>query len=241
MASSPLTTSEREDAQQAAPVVDFSFSHRDVRAKRPPLLSFILRWETLRIAARIVSLVAIDVAGVFLAIYTALGVKAAVRGTFDSHQVWVQTKDLVVLATLVTLLLFAKSDLYADRAQRPGFARIVGSLFQVTVVALLFAVINGNEFSSYYIFYGSLIFAILYVSGFRYLYERATGWILRAAGYQRRAVLVGTGEHIEAVAHALQDSPQKNIAVVGFVSLKPRPDNGLRSLGSLDNIGEVVE
>src|SRR4051795_4288605 len=241
MASTPITTSERENANQAPPVVDFSFSHRDVRAKRPPLLGFVLRWETLRIAARIVSLVALDVAGVFLAIYTALGVKAAVRGSFDAHQVYVQTKDLVVLATLVTLLLFAKSDLYADRAQRPGFARIVGSLFQVTVVALLFAVINGNDFSSYYIFYGSLIFSIIYVSGFRYLYERITGVLLRAAGYQRRAVLVGTGEHIEAVAHALEDSPQKNIDVVGFVSLKPRPDNGLRSLGSLENIGEVVE
>src|SRR3954454_4557998 len=107
MASSPITTSEREDAQQAAPVVDFSFTHRDVRAKRPPLLSFILRWETLRIAARIVSLVASDVAGVFLAIYTALGVRAAVRGVFDADVVWEQTKDLVVLATLVTLLLFA--------------------------------------------------------------------------------------------------------------------------------------
>src|SRR3954452_7155099 len=241
MASTPITTSERENANQAPPVVDFSFSHRDVRAKRPPLLGFVLRWETLRIAARIVSLVALDVAGVFLAIYTALGVKAAVRGSFDAHQVYVQTKDLVVLATLVTLLLFAKSDLYADRAQRPGFARIVGSLFQVTVVALLFAVINGNEFSSYYIFYGSLIFAILYISAFRYGYEKLTGAILRAAGYQRRAVLVGTGHHIEAVAHALLDTPGKPVDVVGFVSLVPRPDNGLPALGTLPEIGEVID
>src|SRR4051794_40413778 len=240
MASSPVTTPKRQEAPSPPPVVDFPFPHRDVRMKRPPLLGFVLRWETLRIAARILSLVAIDVAGVFLAIFTALSVKLAVRGNFDADLVWNQTKDLVVLATLVTLLLFAKSDLYADRAQRPGFARIIGSLFQVTVVALLFAVINGNEFSSYYIFYGSLVFAIVYVGGFRYLYERATGVILRAAGYQRRAVLVGTGEHIEAVAHALSDSPQKNIDVVGFVSLKPRPDNGLRSLGSLEDIGQVI-
>jgi exopolysaccharide biosynthesis polyprenyl glycosylphosphotransferase len=145
-----------------------------------------------------------------------------------------------ILATLVTLLLFAKSDLYADRAQRPGFARIVGSLFQVTVVALLFSVINGNEFSSYYIFYGSLVFAILFVSALRYGYERLTGLILRAAGYQRRAVIVGTGQHIEAVAHALKDSPINTIDVVGFVSLAPRPDNGLRSLGRLEDIGDVI-
>ena len=30
-----------------------------------------------------------------------------------------------------------------------------------------------------------------------------TGWLLEQAGYQRRALLVGSGKHIEAVAHAL--------------------------------------
>jgi exopolysaccharide biosynthesis polyprenyl glycosylphosphotransferase len=239
VASSPVTP-EREDAQRSTHVVDFPFSHRGVRAKRPPLLSFVLRWETLRRAGRVLSLMAIDVAGVFLAIYTALGVKLAVRGNFDAELVWHQTKDLVVLAVLVTLLLFAKSDLYADRGQRPGMTRIVGSLFQVTMVALLFAVINGNEFSSYYIFYGSLIFAVAYIGTTRYLYDRATGAVLRAAGYQRRAVLVGTGEHIEAVGHALADSPHKEVEVVGFISINPRPDNGLRSLGELADIGEVI-
>jgi exopolysaccharide biosynthesis polyprenyl glycosylphosphotransferase len=238
MASSPLTP-ERQEAQQSH-VVDFPFPHRDVRAKRPPLLSFVLRWETLRRAGRVVSLMAIDVAGVFLAIYTALGVKLAVRGNFDGELVWNQTKDLVVLATLVTLLLFAKSDLYADRAQRPGMARIVGSLFQVTIVALAFSIINGNEFSSYYIFYGSLLFAVLYIGTARWLYDRATGAVLRAAGYQRRAVLVGTGQHIEAVGHALADTPIKQVEVVGFISLTPRPDNGLRSLGTLEEIGDVI-
>ncbi|MFL5844157.1 MAG: sugar transferase [Solirubrobacteraceae bacterium] len=200
----------------------------------------MLRWETLRRAGRVLSLVALDIAGVFLAIYTALGVKLAVRGNFDAELVWEQTKDLVVLATLVTLLLFAKSDLYADRAQRPGMARIVGSLFQVTVVAFAFAVINGNEFSSYYIFYGSLIFSVAYIASMRWVYDRVTGAVLRAAGYQRRAVLVGTGQHIEAVGHALRDSPAKQVEVVGFISLTPRPDNGLRSLGTLEDIGQVI-
>ena len=73
------------------------------------------------------------------------------------------------------------------------------------------------------------------------LYDRLTGAVLRAAGYQRRAVLVGTGEHIEAVAHALKDSPTKQVEVVGFVSLNPRPDNGVRSLGRMEDIGEVIE
>jgi exopolysaccharide biosynthesis polyprenyl glycosylphosphotransferase len=108
------------------------------------------------------------------------------------------------------------------------------------VVALIYAVVNGKQFSSYYIFYGSLLFAVAYVSMFRFLYETVTGALLRAAGYQRRAVLVGTGQHIEAVAHALRDAPHSPIDVIGFVSLTPRPDNGLVSLGTLGQIGDIV-
>ena len=74
----------------------------------------------------------------------------------------------------------------------------------------------------------------------RGIYDVITGKILRLAGYQRRAVLVGTGEHIEAVAHAIGDHGAP-INVVGFISLTPRPDNGLRSLGDLDEISRIVE
>ena len=80
----------------------------------------------------------------------------------------------------------------------------MASLFQTTLVALIFAVVNGEEFSSFYIFYGTLFFGVAYVSTARYAYEQATGALLRSAGYQRRAVLIGTGEQIEAVAHALK-------------------------------------
>ncbi|HEU4655896.1 MAG TPA: sugar transferase [Capillimicrobium sp.] len=211
-----------------------------MRRKRPPALSFLLRMETLRRMARVSSLLAIDVAAVFLAIYTALALKAAARGALDTEVVWHQTKEIVSFACLLTVLLFARSGLYADRATRPGLTRIVASLFQVMVVALIFALINGEEFSSYYIFYGSLFFGVLYVAGFRYAYEWITGAILRAAGYQRRAVLVGTGHHIEAVAHALDDGAHSPINVVGFVSLTPRPDNGLRSLGSFETLPDVL-
>ena len=212
----------------------------DVRRKRPPLLSFLLRMDTLRSLARIVSLLAVDFLGVFAAIFTALVIKDGVLGHVDVGESLAHTLDIVAFAYLVTVLLFARSDLYARRSARPGLTRIVASLFQVTAVALVFALVNGERFSSYYIFYGSLIFSVAYVSGLRFLYDRATGVILRAAGYQRRAILVGTGEHIEAVAHAL-DGQQSPINVVGFISLTPRPDNGLRSLGALEDMGGVVE
>src|SRR4051794_36766188 len=215
----------------------------DMRRKRPPALAFVLRMDTLRRLARVASLLALDFAGLFLAIFTALCLKAWALGALDRAAVegaLTQARHLISFAALVTTLLFARSGLYAGRAQRPGLTRIVAGLFQTTVVALLFALVNGLDFQSYYIFYGSLFFAVAYVGMFRYAYESLTGAVLKAAGYRRRAILVGTGEHIDAVAHALATSSDTPVNVMGFVSLTERPDNGLRSLGSLREIGRIV-
>ena len=214
----------------------------DVRRKKPPQLSFLLRMETLRRASRVVSLLALDFAALWASIFTALMVKAVLRdGEWAWHASSVEAGETVAFAYLVMVLLFARGDLYAERAQRPGLPRIVTSLFQVMLVALVFAVVNGEQYSSYYIFYGTLVFAILFVGGARNLYERATGVLLRAAGYRRRAVLVGSGKHIEDVAHALTDEVHTPVEMVGFISLTPRPDNGLRSLGRIDDLPDVLD
>ncbi|HEX4108377.1 MAG TPA: sugar transferase [Solirubrobacteraceae bacterium] len=215
-------------------------SDRDIRRKRPPALSLLLRLQTVRRLARIALLLALDLLGVALAVYTALLIKGAVLGHVRVHDDYEETRHIVAFAYLVTALLFARSGLYSDRGQRPGVVRIVGSLFQVTVVAAIFAVVQGGHYSSFYIFYASLAFATVYVSSLRYGYERVTGSILRAAGYRRRALLVGTGQHIRDVAHALAAGPVPAVQVVGFISLEPLPDNGLRSLGSLDELEEVL-
>jgi exopolysaccharide biosynthesis polyprenyl glycosylphosphotransferase len=189
--------------------------------------------HTLRSILRVVMLALLDAAGVFMAIWTALELKAFLRDKADLALSFDQAQDVAPLAILVTILLFARSDLYADRAVRPGFARVVASLFQVTIVIALFAIVEGEDMSSYYIFYGSLFFALIYVSTFRWLFEKTTGALLRMGGYHRRAVLVGTGAHIEAVAHALKGS---SVHAVGFVSLVPRPENGIKDLGPLEEL-----
>lgn len=213
---------------------------QDVRRKRPPLLSFLLRMDTLRQGARIASLLALDFAGLFGALLAALSLKAALLDDWDFAGQVTEALDNVSFAYLVTVLLFARSGLYASRGERPGLTAVVACLFQVTVVALIYAVVSGQEFQSYYLFYGSLGFAIVIVSGLRYGYEQVTGWLLKAAGYQRRAVLVGAGAHIDGVAHALADS-HSPVNVVGFVALTQRPDNGLVSLGDLAQLGEIVD
>jgi FlaA1/EpsC-like NDP-sugar epimerase len=216
-------------AAQSAPV---ELPTVDVRRKRPPALAFLLRMETLRKALRVGSLLALDFAALFSAIYVALMVKAVVRnGDWAWHASAVESRETIAFAYLVTVLLFARSGLYASRAERPGLSRIVSSLFQVMVVALIFGLVNGEQYSSYYIFYGTLAFAICFMGAGRWLYEHVSGVLLRAAGYRRRAVLVGSGKHIEDVAHALVDELHAPVEMVGFISLTPRPDNGLRSLG----------
>ncbi len=213
---------------------------RDVRRKRPPVLMFLLRWETLRRLIRVMSLLALDFIGVTAALFTAISVKLLLEGSFGLRVAWTDTRPALAFAYLITVLMFARADLYADRPRRPGLAKIVSALFQSTVIALVFALANGEHFSSYYIFYGSLFFGTVYLSGLRELYTRVTGQMLERAGYRRRALLVGSGQHIEAVAHALGGRSRTRVDLVGYISLTPRPENGLRSLGQLDQLSEVL-
>src|SRR5438128_10012813 len=215
-------------------------SEHDMRRKRPPALSFALRVATLRRLARVVSLLALDFVGVALAIFTALMLKAIVLDHVDVSAAVHETERILAFAYLLTALLFARSGLYAERAQRPGLSRIVGSLFQVAFVALICAVVSGEHFSSYYLFYGSLAFALLYVSSMRAAYEWLTGAALRAAGYRRRAVLVGDAKHIGDLARALGDAAHAPVEVVGYLSADLRPASGVRPLGSLDDLDGVL-
>src|SRR3954454_2014927 len=227
-----------------APAQPVVLPNQDVRRKKPPALSFLLRRETLRHLCRYASLLVLDFVGIFAVNFTALLFKEAVKnGNFTWSKSFDQAQESIAFAYLLTVLLFARSGLYAERAQRPGLPKIVSSLFQVTVVALIYALIatDRSQYTSYYIFYGTFVFALIYVSSIRWAYEKVTGMLLRAAGYRRRAVLVGSGKHIEDVAHALRDEVNSPVEMLGFISLTPRPDNGLRSLGKIEDLPEVLE
>jgi exopolysaccharide biosynthesis polyprenyl glycosylphosphotransferase len=232
------------DPARSAPAVRAveALPERDMRAKRPPLLSFLLRWATLRRFTRVVVLLALDLAGVFLAIFTALWLKDVVRDRSSAVQAFDQTRNIVAFAGLVTVLLFARSHMYSDRGERPGFARILATLSQVTVVSLLFALVNGQRFSSYYVFYASFFFGLAYLGLLRYLYEAVSGGLLRAAGYRRRALIVGSDEHVEAVRKALSTGMQPTVEVVGCVTLSAERAVGVRSLGAVAEVGaKLVE
>jgi exopolysaccharide biosynthesis polyprenyl glycosylphosphotransferase len=214
---------------------------RDVRRKRPPVLSFLLRLETLRRVARVASLLMLDFIGVVGALFTSLIIKVWLLDQGNVSEAWRESRHWTAFAYLITVLMFARVDLYADRPRRPGLATIATALFQATVISLVFALANGEHFSSYYIFYASLILGTTYIATLRELHLRVTGWLLEQAGYQRRALLVGSGKHIEAVAHALANRSRTQVVLVGYISLEPRPKNGLRSLGQLHELPKVLE
>jgi exopolysaccharide biosynthesis polyprenyl glycosylphosphotransferase len=212
---------------------------RDVRRK-PVLVMFLLRRETLRRFVRVLLLLAIDFVGVAAAIYTTIALKAVIHGAFDAATVWGETRTALAFAYLVTVLMFARVDLYSDRPRRPGLPKVFGALFQATVIALIFALATGNRYQSYYVFYGGLFFGTVYICTLREIYTRITGWMLTQAGYRRRAVLVGSGRHIEEVAHAIGGRARTAVDLVGYISLTPRPQNGLRSLGRLDQLSDIL-
>ncbi len=237
-----MTIGEREATDTTnghldAPIV---LPERDVRRKRPAILSFLLRLETLRRVTRVLSLLLLDFIGVTAGLYTAIMVKLLFRGDFDLSYGWSEIRHWIPFAYLITVLMFARVDLYADRPRRPGLAKIATALFYATIISLVFALASGQHFSSYFIFYGSLFFGTVYITALRELHLRFTGWLLELAGYRRRALLVGSGNHIEAVAHALASRARTRVDVAGYISLTPRPKNGLRSLGQLDQLAEVL-
>jgi len=213
---------------------------RDMRAKRPPLLSFLLRMETLLRASRVGSLLLLDYAGLYAGIFTALAVKVEVLGTGGLREAAHQAAGLVGFAYLLTVLLFARSDLYAERRVRSGVTKVASSLFQVTVVSLVFALATGRSFESYYQFYGSLFFAVIYVASLRALHVRLTSAVLRRAGYRRRTLLIGSSPQIEHVSRNLTGATGAPMEPVGCISLTPRWDNGLKTLGTLADLPRIL-
>jgi exopolysaccharide biosynthesis polyprenyl glycosylphosphotransferase len=204
------------------------------------VVTFILGRGVVRRATRVVVLLALDFIGVMAAIFTALIIKLAVNGEASFGNAWNQTDSALAIAYLITVLNFARIDGYADRPRRPGLAKITIALFQSTIVGLIFELASGTHFNSYYLFYGSLFFAILYIGGLREIYTNLTGWLLERAGYRRRAVVVGSGGHIAEVAHALGGHPRSEREVLGYISLSPQRLDGMRSLGSIDGLVEVL-
>jgi exopolysaccharide biosynthesis polyprenyl glycosylphosphotransferase len=221
---------------------------RDLRATRQGLLQILTSRAFLLRVVNALTLAALDLLLLFASLLIALRLKTlltADASSFDNSYNY--AADVLPFAALVMLLLFAGDGLYRQRNLRPGAAQILGSLFKVTAVTLIFALVEGERFNSYYVFWATFIVASLLIVGARMLYDRLDDRIETAFHRERRAVIVGTNRQIEAVADALSRTPVRRIRPVGFITLEARAENGLRDLGSIatiedhfDEIDEVI-
>ena len=123
----------------------------DIRAARPYLLSSLSLRAFVRRAAGTLVLVALDIAGLALGIYSALVLRAFL---FDETVYWGLlwrdgAREWLPFLIPITLLVFWQAGLYAERERRSGLGRVLSSLVLVAAVTLAFALGNGHDFTTY--------------------------------------------------------------------------------------------
>ena len=227
-------------ASTLAPRRRSSLPDRDVRAKRPPAaLASCCAGRRCGALARVVSLLALDFAGVFAGdLHRAVPQGRRCAATSTPRRPGSRPRTSSPSPTWSPSLLFARSGLYAERAQRPGLTRIVASLFQVDARrADLRAGQRRGVLELLHLLRLAVLRRRLRLARCAASTSGVTGWLLRAAGYQRRAVLVGTGAaHRGGRARARRRPRTRRSASSASSRSTPRPDNGLRSLGTLDDL-----
>ncbi|MCX6389802.1 MAG: sugar transferase [Solirubrobacterales bacterium] len=208
---------------------------RDMRSHRAPLLARLLRGHTFRAVTRVLSLLVCDYLAIAIALVSWLSLKAALKDSFHWEEVRGLVDSYLTFAFVVAVLLFARNDLYRERARRPGLPGIAKALFETAVIALIFALANGEKFSSYSVFYGTLAFAIITVTLFRAVHDRVTAKLASVAGVARKAIVVGTGAHAESVIEALTASTRWPLEVVGGVTA-PEDLGAALDAGNIDEV-----
>jgi exopolysaccharide biosynthesis polyprenyl glycosylphosphotransferase len=160
---------------------------------------------TVRRAASIFALVAIDVGGLAGALYLALVLRELYYGERPIlwGLPWSAEGEWLPFLALVTVLVFWRAGLYAQREQRAGVGRVVSSLLLVTVITLAFAVGTGYHHTTFGLYVTSFVLAAVVIGGLRAAYEVVTRDLWRIAGVRRRAVLLGSGDRLVELRRAL--------------------------------------
>ena len=210
----------------------------DIRSTTPylPLQGAVRR------AASVVALVALDLVGLVLGLYTALTLRALVYG-YDVDQWglrWKAETDWLPFLTVITVLVFWQAGLYAERERRAGFGRIIASLALVGVITLIFTIGTGHKFHTYGLVPTAVVLCAIYIGLLRGSYDVVTGDLLKFAGIRRRAILVGNGESLTRLRRSLGASRGGiDYDFVGAISLSA-DGGGLPVLGDLSSLPSVL-
>jgi exopolysaccharide biosynthesis polyprenyl glycosylphosphotransferase len=222
-----------QDLPASAPAVDV----RD--ARRPALRLGALVRRTASVAA----LVALDLSGVALGLYTALTVRELVYGNRPPlwGVLWEAESEWMPFLGLVTVLVFWQWGLYAEREKRAGIGRILPALALATVLTVALAFASGHEFKTFGLAPTALVFSAALVALFRTSYESITRDVLALAGVRRRVLLVGEGERLTELRRTLGSG--RNGIEYEFVGTASTTGGGgsLPVLGGLAAVPRLLE
>jgi exopolysaccharide biosynthesis polyprenyl glycosylphosphotransferase len=214
----------------------------DIRSGRPWVLSPNLLRSFLRRVASVSSLVFLDLCGLTLGLYAALIVREVYHGA-DSllwGVVWRVEADWLPFLGLVTVLVFWRAGLYAERGHRAGVGRIVGSLSLVAILALAFAIGTDHQFRTYGLVPTAFVLTVVLIGLLRASYEVLSGEAMRIAGVRRRAILLGSGPSLTHL-HQAVGSNRSGITYDFLGVVTDGKGNGdLPVLGSLASLPAVL-
>jgi len=231
---------ERQEPVRALPAPP-SPEPTDVRSAKPPILRASHLVPVVRRLTSIFLLAAMDTAGVTAGLFLSLVLREVYYGrSLSWGSLWQAETEWLPFLILVTLLVFAQGDLYAERERRPGIGRVASSLLLVVLIALAFGLGTGHRFSTYGLAPTAFVVTVLLISLLRGSYDALTGNLLRRAGVRRRALLVGAGEHL-AHLHEMLGQGRRGIDYEFVGVLAPEPTGtDLPLLGDLKALSRVL-
>jgi sugar transferase (PEP-CTERM system associated) len=149
----------------------------------------------------------------------------------------------IAVASAVCLLCLHYFDLYDSsilansREIGVRLIRVVGAVCLVLAVVYYKYPDVGLDFRS---FIGGMVLVAILLAIWRRLFFALS----RAAGMAEKVLLLGDGSLATSLATELERRPQLGVKLVGYVSGSPSPSrgvNGLRNLGAVEQLTEVVE
>jgi exopolysaccharide biosynthesis polyprenyl glycosylphosphotransferase len=221
----------------------FPAAVEDVRRSRPYLLSRTpLRFVAFRVAS-VAALLGIDLVSVGFGLYGAL----AVREVYYGHHpilwgvLWDAEGEWLPFVALITVLVFWRAGLYAEREHRAGFGRVLSSLVVVVLLVLAFGLGTGHDFTTFGLIPTALVMTAVLDGLLRGSYETISREALRLLGVRRRAIVVGEGEHLDHLLRTL--GPGRggiDYAFLGVVSGAADERRGLPHLGGIERLKSVL-
>jgi len=220
------------------------------RRRRPGnLLAAIDNGIVSKASIRVLSLLAIDVVGLWAALLLAYVVQYAIThspgdAVADTSLAYFRRQvDLrIAIVVLLVVLLFVLGGLYRARSRRANYALLLAGLTGATFAFLLVRAFAGGRIAPAGVILLALPFAWGFVGTGRVLHMLLARWIyVRAWGQPPQQALVGTAADV-AHAHATLGARRRSHALVGWIDVGQAagavPE--LTRLGTIDALKALV-